>query len=870
MVAHAVLGDAQPIGDLLVAQALLDAKHDFQFALRVGRRFGFLFDAQFGKQLHDGGAPRAGGLVDQLSEHGQRLFAHLGQRPHDVHFVGQVEKPGHLRGRLVAATGQRCGGHREGNAVHQHAAQAVFLGHGAQRLRQRRGGIELLARQLQVDAGARRHLDAPPTGQFEVEQCFGVRWQLEVAPRLFGGADAPVSEQPIDLQRVEVAFDAEQSLGAAAHLGVFDRQQRGARAVGLECLLGGEAVGGGVDVEPAEVGDCQQVRRRVLRAVDRTFVANLRGHDLGHGRRASAGVAIQRLVEPALGECHRAQVQAREHASVHGASLLEGIDAPAAAPPCAVECAAHLIDDSKQQVQGALDDGVGVFVGGSPFRTGEHCLDFRGVERTTAEAGHRGLNQQVVFAQRAVVPARTVLGEAFGGGGQAPVQGQSFRHPRRLAKENHPHQAGARKRLDHFGIEKALYRGDALGAQSRPDSRPAGLFDEFAEQRVVARLLGMAQRLHDVTLLRLGAGNAPVHPGEPLRTLALVERGAILAQHGMQAQATRVVHPQQAVEHDEALHASAHVDDAEHLVGEFGLDVLEQRHIEQKSAVLRGEALQQPFAQPFGRHAGAVGEVLHGASPAAFVQLHVAVGAQHHRPALGALFELVEFPARKRAVEEAPDVRLAETQLVDGQVDAVAGQHGASDVETGVLAQTQGDAEIGRRVLEQKVDALHRLRVDDLLGVVEHEQARTPGGPDGGAEILRPPSRRLAGGAVVGNLLGQVQGQAGLGECEGQVGVQNARAVLLVDGQPSRQATGLPRPVVDIRKQAGLAEPGRRAQHRQRSQGFDAFDQIDASRVALHQIGRLHLRCKKPRQLVAVRIGAAGGLHYRRQCQARR
>ena len=870
MVAHAVLGDAQPVGDLLVAQPLLDAKHDLQLALGVRRRFGSFLDAQLGQQLHHGGTSRAGRLVDQKRKHGERLFSHPGERADDVHLVGQVEEAVHLQGRGVAVASKRLGGHRQRNAVHRHAAQAVFFGNGAEGVRQRRGGVELCARQMQVDAGARRHLDPPPANQLDIEQRAGIRRQLEIAPGLLRGVDAAVSEQPMDVQRVEKAFDAQQSLGAAAHFGVFDRQQRGAGPAALECLFGGEAVGGGVDVEPAEVGDGQQVGRRVLRAGDGTFMANLRGHDLGNGRWPRAGVALQRFVEAALREGDRTKVQAREHAPVRGAGLVEGVDALVAAPPCGIERAAHLIDDAKQQVQGALDDGIGAFVGGGPLGAREHRLNLRGVQGPAAEAGHRCLNQQVVLAQGAVVAARTILGEAFGGGGQAPVQRQPFRDPRGLAEQNHAHQAGARKRLDHFGAEEALHRGDALGAQARPNPRTASLLDQLAEQRVVARLLGMAQRLHDMALQRLGAGDAPVHHGEPLRTLALVERRAVLAQHGVQAHAAGVVDLQQPIEHDQALDASPHVDDAEHVVGELRVDVVEQRRVEQESAVVRREVLQQPFAQPLGGHAGAVGQVLHGAPPAAGVQLHVPVGAQHHRPAFGTLFELVEFPARKRAAEEAPDVRLAEAQLIDGQVDAVAGEHRASEVEAGVFAQAQGDAEVGRRVLEQEVDALHRLRVDDLLGVVEHEQARTPRGLDGCAQILRPASGRLSGRAVVGDLLGQVQGQASLLERERQVGVQNAAAVLFVDGQPSGQTPGLPRPVVDVRQQGGLAESGRRAQHRQRSQRLDALDQIDAPRVALDQVRRLHLRRKQPRQFVAAGVGAARRLRHWRACPARR
>ena len=322
----------------------------------------------------------------------------------------------------------------------------------------------------------------------------------------------------------------------------------------------------------------------------------------------------------------------------------------------------------------------------------------------------------------------------------------------------------------------------------RPQPNAAALLDDSADEVAVAGLAGVAQRRQQPSFFRLALGNAPMDFAKALRILPQALVGAVVLQHRIQPQGVGVgagLH--QAVECRQGVDAP-HVGGLQHLVGEGRRDPLEQGEIEQHLPVLVGEIAQQAFAKPIRGDARYPAPVpvrrprLCGSRPAGG-GTHVAVHAQRHWPAFGALGNRAQLAARERAVEETRDAFLGEPELIGGEVDAVAVQDRASQVQARVVAQRHGDVQVSWRVRQQEVQGVQGAGVAHHVHLVEQQEAGLGVGFDGDAqEFGAPPRPMRQRHALLGGLIAIRirQPNAGVHERVGEVGVQDARGVLFV------------------------------------------------------------------------------------------
>ena len=338
-------------------------------------------------------------------------------------------------------------------------------------------------------------------------------------------------------------------------------------------------------------------------------------------------------------------------------------------------------------------DGFGV---GDARVGGYRRAAARGVERFATVEGDCA-EDQVVIEPEVRIPNRAVVGrrrrrvlEMAPGLGEAAGQGEGG-----AAHEGEPRLHG-----DGFVAKLAVGLDEAVDALVQPEPQSARVDQDPANQLRVVRGRRVAHGGHRLAAPRQRNGDAPLHRSVALRGRAPPVRDAVVADQRMQtidARTPRAHGFEQTGEAGHALEALDRPGALERLVEQFAVDAVEEAHIEQELAVLRGEMGPHPRLDPAGD------DVLHepplaGRGAVAAGAVAVAVHAHGDRPAAGLRGHRGEALARQRQIEEAGDLGRREAQVLGEQYLRGRVEHGGGDIEPRrQFAAGQRQVQVGRR-----------------------------------------------------------------------------------------------------------------------------------------------------------------------------
>ena len=405
----------------------------------------------------------------------------------------------------------------------------------------------------------------------------------------------------------------------------------------------------------------------------------------------------------------------------------------------------------------------------------------------------------------------------------------------------------------HGGPERRLAVPD-------PEADRPGVLEDLAGQRDVARLRGVAHGQKRFAAAHQGPGDAAVHLPEPLPRVPVARPRAMLPDERMQPPGLRPVAAHRVQQAGQRLHGfdPAHrVVPSQHVVEQFRVHPLQQTGVEQQLPVAGVDPFPQTRLHPV------LDDVAHLRPARARVGARpVAVDAQRHGPSPGILGQRGEPAARQPPVEEIRD-------LVPGEPQVVHSKHGCHPVEDGAAyIQPRGKApaggrqvQVGRSAPEQEFDERDRSAVGQPVQVVEGEHERFAAGFE---RARQQPDPALGIGAA-GRAF---DAHSGVLEREGDVGIQDVRVFVAVDGHPCRDDAVFREVAAAFGEQGGLAEAARRQEHRQAvARRHGAIHEPRAVHVSRRPAGDSHLLAKQPGE---PRLGIQLPANLRRRCRGAR
>ena len=348
----------------------------------------------------------------------------------------------------------------------------------------------------------------------------------------------------------------------------------------------------------------------------------------------------------------------------------------------------------------------------------------------------------------------------------------------------------------------------------------------------------MAEREQRLAAARERDGDPAVDLAEPRPRVPEAPMRAVLADQRMQPPGIRPAAAYRLEEAGEGLHGAEpaqRVVAAQHLVEQRRVHPLEQAGIERELAVVGLDALPQARFHPVLHDAPRLARLRGGAGV-------VAPDAQRHRPARRLLGQRVELAPRQAPIEEIADLAIGEAQLVRADHRGLPVEDRARDVEPGgKMPAGGGEVQVGRPALDQEIEQRHRSGVAEPVQVVEDEDE----GLAAGLERVREQRGPASGRAVA--LRGVLDGEPGVLEGEGDVGIEHLGIVARIDRDPGGDGAALGEPAAALGEQRGLAEPAGSHQHGQAvARRHRPLHQPLAVDVALHAVGHGHLAAQQP------------------------